>query len=233
MDKFFGIAGSIFLAVLYVLLFLTVLAAFLCVSHPKIIIKYKDKLEISASLWFVRFNITKFFSRTKKKKKPHVIHFDGSNFGELPKEDKPDKKKMENREREQKQAPATRKKEKKPISETVSEKAELITDILSDISDPLKNILTVHIKRLYITTASGDAHKTALLFGYANTAAGSLIYACRKFAALGIDEKHVGVYSDFIGTKPVFDTLIVLTLSSRHIIICTYKALMKFIKRKA
>ena len=234
MDKLLALAGNILLAVFCVLLFLIVLVAVICVSHPKIIIKYKTSPEISASLWFLRFNITKFLSRQKKNKKPKMLHFDGTHFGALPKDAATDKKKEAEPKKAPKAASAySSKKEKKPISETVSEITELITDILTDISEPLKKILTVHIKRLYITAASEDAHKTALLFGHANTATGCVIYACRKFAALSIDEDGVGVYSDFNASKASVDAHIVLTLSLRHILSCAFKAFMRFIKRKA
>ena len=229
MDKAFGIIGTVLMVFLLVILFAVLLLSVVCLSHPKIILKYKDKPEISAKLWFLKFNITKFMSRKKKKKEPKKIHFDGTRFGELP--EKTEKKPVKPQKTAQKKSPAVPVKEKKPFSETASGILELITDILEDISEPLKKILRVDIKRLYITVASDDAHKTALLFGNANTALGSLLYVCNNFAHLDIDEENVGIYSDFCSGKTEIDVCIVLTLSIRHTVICGFKAFKRFLNR--
>ncbi len=229
MDKAFGIIGTVLSVVLFIILFVVLLLSVVCLSHPKIILKYKDKLEISTKLWFFNFNITKFTSRKKKKKTPKIVHFDGTSFGELPEKTK--KKTVQHKKAVQKSFPGTAVKEKKPFTETASEILELITDILTDISEPLKKILRVDIKRLYITAASDDAHKTALLFGNANTAVGSLIYVCKKFASLDIAEENVGVYSNFCSERSEIDVCVVLTLSIRHTVICGFKALKRFINR--
>ena len=118
------------------------------------------------------------------------------------------------------------------MTETASDALELVTNILDDIKDPLKKILKADIKKLYITAASDDPHKTAVLFGNMNTAMGILITVCKKFASFSIDEDNAGVYCDFLSVKPTIDTHIVLTLSLRHIILCGFKAVTEFIKNK-
>lgn len=238
MDKVFGIIGTFFLVILLLILFLLLLLLLICISHPKIIIKYKDKLEIKTKLWFFGFDITKFLSRKKKEKKPKVIHFDGGLFGEFPEEVRNIKKKKsaksdashafpltKEKSGETGKASSTEEKEKKPLTETVSDAVGLVTDILDNIKEPLKKVLRADIKRLYITASSDDSHKTAILFGNMNTALGTLILVCKKYAALNIDEEQTGVYSDFLSVKPSVDAHIVLTLSFRHLIICGFKAI--------
>lgn len=229
MDKAFGIIGTALLVLLFIILFAVLLVFVICLSHPKIVLKYKDKLEISTKLWFFKFNITKFLSRKRKKKSPKVLHFDGTGFGELA--PKTSKKAAHPEKTVQKKSVKSGEKIRKPFSETASEILELITDILSDISDPFKKVLRVDVKKLYVTVASEDAHKTAILFGNANTALGSLIYVCEDFASIDIDKENTGVYSDFCSDKTKADVCIVLTLSLRHTVICVFKALKRFINR--
>ena len=233
MDKFFGIIGMILLVLFCILLFILLLAVLICLSHPKIIIRYKDKTDIRASIWFIKFNITKFLSRKKKHKTPKAIHFEGGLFGEFPeKEKKTKKKKQEHNKTSQAHKTVKDKKEKAPLTETISEYLTLVTDILDDIKEPVKKILKVDIKKLHLTAASDDPHKTAILFGNMNTAVGSLILVCKKFAALNINENKTGVYSDFVSSTPGADAHIVLALSFRHIILCGFKAVMRFINNK-
>lgn len=245
MDRFLGFLGSFFSVILFILLFVLLLLALICISHPKIILKYKDKPEISAKLFFIRFNITKFLSRPKKQKPPKAAHFDGTLFGEFPEKEKKKKKKKDSAEskaygiesttghkhgsKKTKEVPEEN--EKKPLTETVSEYLEKITDILESIREPAKKIIAIDIKKLYVTAASEDAHKTAVLFGHMNTAMGALIYVCRKFASLRINEEQTGVYSNFCVTKPELDAHIVFTLSIRHTLICAFKAIMRWIKK--
>lgn len=232
MDKFFGIVGMIFLVLLCVLLAVLTLVFLICLSHPKIILKYNDKAEISASLWFLRFNITKFLSRKKKKKAPKAVHFDGGLFGEFPETEKKTKKKKQELRTAHSHKAEKSEKEKAPLTETVSEYLTLVTDILDDIKEPVKKILKVDIKKLYLTAASDNPHNTAILFGNMNTAVSSLILVCKKFASLKIDENKTGVYSDFASSKPRADAHIVLTLSLRHIILCAFKAVMRLLNNK-
>ena len=241
MDKALGIIGTFFLVLLFLILFLLAMLILICISHPKIIIKYKDKLEIKAKLWFFGFNLTRFLSRKKKDKKPKVIHFDGGLFGELPEDKKKGKKKKSGKSSAQHTLSGKREKsaggvseaspeekEKKPLTETVSDALELVTDILDDVKEPLKKVLKADIRKLYITAASDDPHKTALLFGRLNTAMGVLIFVCKKYASLSIDESKAGIYSDFLAAKPGIDAHIVLTLSFRHIVICGVKGIKRF-----
>jgi len=232
MDKFFGIVGILLLVLLCLLLAVLTLAVLVCLSHPKIILKYKDKADISASLWFLSFNITKFLSKKKKTKAPKAVHFDGGLFGEFPEAEKKTKKKKQEHKTTPTHKPEKSEKEKAPFTETVSEYLTLVTDILDDIKEPVKKILKVDIKKLHLTAASDDPHKTAILFGNMNTAVGSLILVCKKFAALNINENKTGVYSDFVSSTPKADAHIVLTLSFRHIILCGFKAVMRFINNK-
>lgn len=232
MDKFFGIIGMILLVLFCILLFILLLAVLICLSHPKIIIRYKDKTDIWASVWFIKFNITKFLSRKKKHKTPRAIHFEGGLFGEFSEKEKKKKKGKEKHKTALSDNAVKTEKEKTPLTETVSEYLTLVTDILDDIKEPVKKILKVDIKKLHLTAASDDPHKTAILFGNMNTAVGSLILVCKKFASLSINESKTGVYSDFVSTTPGADAHIVLTLSFRHIILCGFKAVMRFINNK-
>lgn len=231
MDRFLGIIGTVLLILLCILLFVLALAVLICLSHPKIIIKLKDKPDISASLFFLRFNITKFLSRKKKQKKPKAVHFDGTLFGEFPEKDKK-KEKAERKAKSVTHTVSKAEKKKTPVTETVSEYLTLVTDVLDDIREPVKKVLKIDIKKLYLTAAADDPHKTAILFGNMNTAVGSLILVCKKFAVLNINESKTGVYSDFLSAKPRADAHIVLTLSVRHTIICGFKAIMRFINNK-
>lgn len=219
--------------ILFVLLVVSVLLAFfitaVCFSHPRAIIKYDGELSVYARLWFVKINALRFAAR-KRKKKVKKLHFDVSDgvpFGEaLPEKSKKAKKKAESP--APKKAGSQAKKAKKPITETLS----LITDILSDIKEPIKKTARVKIDRLYLVAGSSDASDTAIMFGHMNTLAGTLLHLCDDFAFCDINENYVGVYSDFLAEKPKSDIQITVIFSTRHILACGFKALMRYIREK-
>ena len=227
MDKVLGFIGTFLLVLLFLLLFLIVLLFIVCISHPKIIIKCHDKLEILTKLWLFRFDVTKFISGNKKKKKPKIIHFDGSHFGELAVSEKKRRKKKSDKKTVPQHQVNSVQKESKTLSEKATEALSLVSDILDDVKEPMKKVIKVDVKRLYVTVSTDDPHKTALAFGGMNSAAGTLILVCKKFASLNIDENNVGVYCDFCAVKPSLDTYIVLTLSFRHIVVCSFKTVMR------
>ena len=83
MSSLLGFMGTLLLVILAILLFVLGLVVIICLSKPKIILKFKDSLELSVKLWFIKLNITKLTSKPKKEKKTKIIHFDGTSFGEL------------------------------------------------------------------------------------------------------------------------------------------------------
>lgn len=235
MNILFGVILASLKIILYTLLLLVFLLFIFCISHPKITIKYKDAPEISATLWFFRFNITKFLNRKKKKKRPVILHFDGEGFGEAPittrkhiKSKKVRKKKSLTKNKGSVQA----KKADTTLSEKISGILELIEDIFGKIKEPVKKVILVNIKSLHLTSASDNPHDTAMLFGNMNTGVGVIFSLCKQFGGLKIDQNNIGVYSDFCGNKPSFDIHIELILSSRHIIHCAIGALTGYLKNK-
>lgn len=226
-----GTALLILLAVLCAVFFLLGTVFF---SRLRIFLRYREKLEILLQLWFIKINITKLTSRKKKQKAPKLLHFDGQHFGELPQkpEKQKNKKNIQAAHKVSKgtanPATTTQPKEKQSVGNIL----DMVRDILSDISSPLKKCIDVKIHRLYVTAASKEAADTAVMFGHLNTAVSSLILVCKKFRNLEIDESCTGVYSDFTSEKPRLDTEIELICHIRHITVTGIKGLMGYLKYK-
>ncbi len=231
MSAVLSVIGTLLLVLFAILCAVIFLLGIVFFSRVRIFFRYREKLEILLQLWFVKINITKLTSSKKKQKTPKLLHFDGELFGELPQ--KPEKQKktknLQAAHKTSKELPAeTKPKEKQSVGDIL----DMVRDILSDISSPMKKCIDVKIHRLYVTAASKEAADTAVMFGHLNTAVGSLILACKKFRNLEINEGCTGVYSDFTSEKPRLDTEIELICHVRHITVTGIKGLMGYLKYK-
>ncbi len=222
----FSVIGLVLLVLLYILASVAVLLAILVFSKVTFIFRHKEIPEFFLKIWFIRLNITKIASREKKVKAPKVVHFSGAKFGEFPVKEKSGKKKKVT-DSHIKASPAAAK-QKKGIPEIL----DLVREIIYDCSEPFGKCAVLKIKKLHVTAASESPDKTAILFGHMNTAAASLVLAGERYSKLEIRDGAVGVYSDFVGTKPRLDAEIELILKVRHTLSTVIKALKSYLKNK-
>ena len=215
----------LFVVLILLALFIIVLSC-VCLSNLHLTLKYRDNLEFFIRLWFIKINITKLLSKTKKQKKPRIIHFDEGPFGELSLQEKKQVKKKSKNFSANKPSKAVAQKM------SVAEILTLIRDLLESTSEPLKKVAYLKIYRLYVTACSEDAAKTAVLFGQLNGVMGTLILVCEKYKNLYIEKDHTGVYSDFSVGKPSLELHLQLDFSIRHIILSSISALTAYMKSK-
>lgn len=217
---------KVLLCIIAVLILLLVILAF---STLTLRLGHSEKTEFKVRLLGISFNVTKFLSRKKKSKKAKTVKFTGENFGEFP--EKPSEKKTKKKQRKgagHKTGASSVPKEKKSVTEIL----ELITDILTEIAEPLGKCAALRIKRLRITAASDSPDKTAVLFGNLNTAAGVLMLVSQKFSVLAVDDGAVGVYSDFLPGSPTLEVDIELSVKIKYVILAAFKGIKSYLKNK-
>ncbi|MBO4343270.1 MAG: hypothetical protein J5844_01295, partial [Clostridia bacterium] len=196
-----------------------------------VIVSYDKDFSAYLKIGLLKLNIKKLVFG-KKKKKAKKIKFDG-NFdlldGKIKEKPKKDKNhKFADGNDKEKTAETGKNVGKKPITEVI----QTYTDLFSDTFSVFAKYAKLKVSKLKITVSSPEPDKTALLFGNANTAMSAFLYVCRRYRFLEINEKNVGIYSDFLENKPKADVKVSLSLLGYQALICAVSALNVYNKIK-
>lgn len=224
-----SIPGIILLILVCILAVVIALSVLLVLSTITFIFKYKNNFSLRVKLWFLNLDITKILSRPKKEKTPKILHFSGESFGKIYETKSPKTNKKANRSVQAENHPALSQKQNK---KSVFEVLDLLRELISDASEPFGKCAHLKVKKLHITAASENPDTTAIMFGHLNTAAGAVMLVAQKFEKLDVCNGAIGVYSDFLATKPSLDADIELKVKTRYAILTAYKILKNYLKNK-
>ena len=224
-----SIPGIILLTLLCLLAAIIALSVILIFSRITFAFIYKNDFSLFAKLWILKFNITKMLNSQKKEKEPKILHFSGDNFGELPDiKSKKITKKSGKPVQSSNHPHVSEKKSRKSIPEVL----DLLRELITDAAEPFGKCAHLKVKKLHVTAASESPDKTAIMFGHLNTAASAVLLAAQKYEKFDVCDGALGVYSDFLATKPSLDANIELEVKTRYAILTAYRILKSYMKNK-
>ena len=223
-----SIPGIILIILLCILVTVIALSVLLIFSKITFAFIYKNDFSLFAKLWFFKFNITKIMNRQKKEKEPKILHFSGDNFGELPDTKSKTTKKSGKPVQSSNHPHVSEKKSRKSIPEVL----DLLRELITDAAEPFGKCARLKVKKLHVTAASESPDKTAIMFGHLNTAASAVLLAAQKYEKFDVCDGALGVYSDFLATKPSLDANIELEVKTRYAILTAYRILKSYMKNK-
>ncbi len=168
---------------LWILLGILAFFVFLFNIPIHVILKADDDVAVTARVLFVKYSLFPMKKRPKKKKKTV----------------KNKKKSTEPKKKPQKQEPKPKK--KRDILGLV----KLLSKLAFAVLRKFPRHFRVRVLRYEISIATGDAAKTAMLYGAVTSASAHLFELLRHATRFRIGRKApVNVYADFLGEKPKF-----------------------------
>lgn len=227
------IALWIILALLALLLFI------LLFGTVKVRIVYREKVRLKVGLWIPFFTVIS--DKPKKETKPKKLE-DCKNpekvlQRELKRQEKEAareaKKKAKKAEKKRKKAlkKADQKRKKKlqkeqlaqsgktPPKPNVKENLEMILAILKKLYSATRGKFKLRLKRMYIAVGTGDAAKTAILYGVIVQSASYLLNFLNAYLTpIKKKEGEVNVYPDYTASKTAVDIDIVCSFKIRSLI---------------
>ena len=220
---------------LYVLLAVLGLILLILLANLGVSVRIKDDFSVYAHFLFIKVNVTKLLSRPKKQKKPVLLKL--SDTFDADKEDsviKPEKKKREKVEKDKKAKSGKEgdRKETEKKKKSASELIETAKEMIGDFARYFAKFARLKVKRLYVVAASDEPDKTAVLFGEMNIAVNALLFVCRSYKFFKINDKKVGVYSDFTASTPSVDAEIKLSFFGWQIAVMGIVLLVDYVRGK-
>ena len=118
-------------------------------------------------------------------------------------------------------------------SESIVDKLNTIRDILSILSESFHKHLHVKLSKIHVRVATGEAAKTAILYGAISTAVACIIDAIDEIANLKpIKDSSVSVEPDFLSEKTKIKLSISLYMSIAGIISVLMSSFIKYYSLK-
>lgn len=124
----------------------------------------------------------------------------------------------------------------KKVKRSVSDILELVRQILAAVKGLLRSFgahLQIEAVRLRITVASGDAAKTALLYGAVCQSVACILEILSNVTNFKAkDREQITVDADFLGEKSAADLYLIFRLRVWHVFAMLFSALGGFIREK-
>lgn len=206
MTALYIIAGVLALFVL--LLFLPV----------RLSLTYSDELSLRLSYLFFRFPLY------PKEKKVRLSDY-------TPKKLRKKKRKLR-KERRLENAAKAHKKKPKSIKQQLRQ-IRLLLHILKNTYQSILSSVKVRVHRLYITVATDDAAKTALLYGVAAQSTAYLMELLNDWTATTAKQGAVNVVADFCHNESSLDAAIVFSVTPFSLLALGLRATFLFLKYKS
>ena len=179
---------------------------------------YSDKLSIKLAYLF--FN----FSLYPKEKKVRLSDY-------TPRKIRKKKRKIRKKRQLEKATLKVKKKPQKTLKQKLRQ-VRLILHILKNTYAGILSAVRVRVHRLYITVATDDAAKTALLYGVAAQSTAYLMEVLGDFTKTTAKRGAVDVVADFCGSESTLDAAIVFSVTPFSILVLGIRAAFLFLKYK-
>ena len=200
---------------LYIILGIILLIALILSLRAKVFLRLDDGLTIKAGAWFILITLLPKKDKTKKRRRPLLSSFSYKNHQRRLKRDakkeakkaakaakKAEKKRLKRKTAEiGEQAKKAAAKAEKSLGEKLEGIFELVSFILEEFPR-LASYIHTDVRELKINVASGDAAKTAEIYGGVSALSAALIelLACRT-KLKPMKDDAIAVNADFFGTK--------------------------------
>lgn len=181
------------------------LIVFLLFSRARVTVTWDGKLTVTAGYLFIKKNITDLAKKEAK--------------GE--KKQKPEKKRRKEK-----------KKEQEPVVSDVRDIISLIKEVVFTAGKRFLRYLRIDAYRFDLTVGTGDAAKTAVVYGAASAAVFSLSEALysRKGRNLGAERFSASVVPDFTAEKSTVYVCVGASIRVYQAIICLVSGGMGFMR---
>ena len=226
------------MTVLIVLLSLALLV-FLVLSTPiGLYIRYDGTFSVKFGIWFLKFPIVP--KKEKKRKTPRLSAFTYEKhkkrlLSERRKAEKKAAKKTKKKQKSEKikdKASETANQAKKPLGERLTSVFDFVKFVLGEFPR-LASYIRTEIKTAHISVGTGDAAKTAELYGAVCAGLSLLIELLgRKTRLRKIKKDAVSVSADFLGDKSVAQLDISMKISVFSVLRAGCHTLAWFIGKK-
>lgn len=195
----------IILCVLLVILLLLLLPIRLSIS-------YENEVKAELCFLFLRFPLY-----PKKQKKIKIRDYS--------------KKKLRKRKKKKRVAPAaSATSKKKKTAPQALRTVRLLLYIFKNVYERFFPTFRVRVCRLHTTVATGDAAKTAILYGAVCQGVSYLLEALRTVTGHPVKEDDVAVFADFLGEKTTFSLHILFSTNLWRILLLALRAVISFLK---
>jgi len=204
---------------LYIVLGISALLFVLLLVPVRLSLIFKDELSLTLSYLFFRFSL---YPREKRVKLSDYT----------PRKLRKKKKKL--RQKRQLEKISEAKKAKKP-QKTLTQRLRQLRLILAILKNTYKNILSavrIRVVRLYVTVATDDAAKTALLYGAAAQSTAYLLSLLRSYTKTTVKRGGADVFANFCETESTLDASIVFSARPLALLCLGLRASFLFLKLK-
>jgi len=193
-----------------------------------VIVEYREALSVRVTVLGFEW-----FSYPKRKKKIRINDYSPKKLArrrrrETAKQARQEKKKTKKQQKKQ-QITATSPSPKKGLLDNLGLIRELLTVVFSRFSHHVR----LRATRVIIKVSTGDAAKTAILFGTVNQAVAAIVEILDSTGKLqGLKNARILVAPDFTAESTAADIHIVLSLRVWHLLDILLRAAWRFVKRK-
>ena len=205
------------MVILWCLLALLALVLILLLLPIRVTLSYRDKLTVSLSYFFYR-----------RKLYPEKKEIKLSNYTRKRVRKRRKKAILKQRIDAQKAA-LQKKKQPKKEPESILQKlraVRLMLRLLKELYRPIISAVRIKVERLYISVASEDAAKTAILYGITSQSVAYILTFLEDTTKTTVKDDSVGVIADFSERKPAFDVRIRFSASPLRLIVMAIKAIL-------
>lgn len=199
-----------------------------------LVIDYGEKLKIYARVLFIKIRI---LPGRKKKARPFFFSAKGYRKRLLKLEEKKRKKELKAEQKTSQKDKHKFKKEgeEKPESgekKDLLSKVSFITDIVKVLLETFGRHLRIKAARLHITVATGDAAKTAILYGTISQAAAYLFEILNRVTNFTYKKEEFSLTADFLSDKIKSDIHLRFRIRVWHLFAVLIKTGIAYLKAK-
>ena len=203
---------------LYIIAGVLALLVLLLLIPVRLSLVYSDDLSLTASYLFFRFPIY------PKEKKVRLSDY-------TPRKIRKRKRKAKKKRRLENVAAKAKAKKKKTLEQKLRQ-LRLLLHILKDTYESILSAVRVRVLRLYITVATDDAAKTAILYGVAAQSTAYLLTLLQTYTKTAAKRDRVNVIADFCKEESEIDTAIVFSATPIALLLLGLRAAFLFLKYK-
>lgn len=203
-------------ALLIILIVLALLLVLLLIP-VRLSLSFHDALSVSASYLFLHFPLY------PKEKGVRLSDY-------TPRKLRKRKRKLREKQRQEKAAKAKKAQKPKMSLEKRLRQLRLILAVLKNVYKNILSAVHVRVKRFYVTVATDDAAKTAILYGIAAQSTAYLIALLRQETKTTVKRGGADVIADFCGTESALDVHIVFSARPISLLYLGLRAAFLFLK---
>ena len=204
---------------LLIVLSIFALLLLLLLIPVRLSLSFRETLSISVSYLFLRFPL---YPREKEVRLSDYT----------PRKLRKRKRKLRNKRRIEKVKEAQKSRKNKKTLEKKLRQLRLILAILKHVYKNILSAVHLRVKRFYVTVATDDAAKTAILYGIAAQSTSYLLALLKAYTKTSVKRGFVDVVADFCGKESTLDVNLVFSITPCSLLLLGIRTAFLFLKQK-